>query len=100
MVSANKSRFNLYNVGKQNPGLSFLMLVNKIQVRFELSVLCECLGRVLGDQHMMTQVLCNTGNLADFPLGLPNVTQVDNQCIAMYLKHKSLKGLFNLNLIN
>ena len=22
------------------------------------------------------QVLCNTGNLADFPLGLPNVTQV------------------------
>ena len=34
----------------------------------------------IGDKSKMTQVLCNTGNLAEFPLGLPNVTQVEILC--------------------
>ena len=38
------------------------------------------------------QVLCNTGNLADFPLGLPNVTQdisITNQRITTVPKYVS-----------
>ena len=59
---------HLCDVGKQNPGHLWVTFVMVLEKCFD-------------DQGMMIQVLCNTGNLADFPLGLPNVTQVDDQFI-------------------